>query len=405
MKLFDKYLLACTNQRIPMPDLWQRTLGLHLTENLQSHIDTEENTEEIIPTNTKSDIMGYRFQQDETIDRGYVNNQVRRLELNNQSKYLLQLYLEALKEHKGLDYTSYLSVGTSTFSFPYYTTTATVLRGHKYSLYGLTMKPVTIQLKSAATNEVYAQKVYGLLSYISPHIIDVDALLHGWAELQAKHLIENSEIKLLEIIKALHTNEKDYIVTEKDYIINDNDSKELKELKTIHTLKDNIDVFTAEFLEKIETLDEYLTLEVKSYSQVQIVTNAQLKFPISTTDLDKTKEEIARGTYEYDLGYRERYNHTEPKVNTSANIIMADQSVVSKFPAFYPSQAYLQLEYSNKLIPALLDIGIVHNSPQALKDLLPADLVGETIEQKIQIQESKASLFDVDKYIGSNFLW
>ena len=32
MKLFEKYLLACTNQRIPMPKEWQKSLGLDLDE-------------------------------------------------------------------------------------------------------------------------------------------------------------------------------------------------------------------------------------------------------------------------------------------------------------------------------------------------------------------------------------
>lgn len=345
MKLFEKYLLACTNQRIPMPPVWQDSLGLGLDTTVQTHIDTEDKTERI-PAGTKSEIVGYRFQQDDVLERGFVNRQVRKLELDENARYLLSLYLEAIKNHRGTDFTPYFSIGVSSFSFPYYTTRASVIRGKKYSVYGLTTKPVIIRLKSAATNEIYAENVYGLLSLISPRVIDIDTWLKGYAASKASSTGKN----IVDILRGL------------------------------------------------QALDEYLTLEVQAYVEVTIVPGTYEKLHmIQCIEKFEISDEDKEGK-----SHDELYTH---EFVLTSKVIEVDNLSVSRLPALYPSVAYFALAYSDKLIPALLDMQITKNLPTQLYELIPSDLDGDTYEQKIKLHTADEALYDVDEFIGSKFVW
>ena len=155
MKLFEKYLLACTNQRIPMPKKWQDSLGLSLDETKQEHAETG------------TQLTGYRFQQDETINRGFVHREVRSLELNEQAKYLISLYLNALKEHKKLDFTPYFNVGVTVYQFPYYITKVNLIRGEKYSIYGDTLRPVYGRVYSDFNHDVSFKDQSFMISCLS----------------------------------------------------------------------------------------------------------------------------------------------------------------------------------------------------------------------------------------------
>lgn len=178
MKLFDKYLLACTNQRIPMPDSWQKSMGLDLTPVKQSY------------SLNSSEITGYKFQQDETLERGYVQREIKSLELDQESKYLIYLYLNALADHKGLNCLPYFSLGTTTYSFPLYTLTAPVIKGKKYSLYGSTIRPTTLRFYSTASPsvEIYST-TYDSLSLMAQKVIDTQELVDDFVNQNANKFI------------------------------------------------------------------------------------------------------------------------------------------------------------------------------------------------------------------------
>ena len=167
MRLFDKYLLACTNQRIPMPPEWQESLELSLTPVKQSKIMDEA---------AQAEIMGYKFQQDDYLKRGFVNQQVKSLELDEKAKYLLQLYLRALKDHKGLDFLPYLQLGTQDFKSPHYITTAPVIEGREYSIYGNSGREVTCQLYLDGSEGILAEKVFDSLSTLKPRVISTQCV-------------------------------------------------------------------------------------------------------------------------------------------------------------------------------------------------------------------------------------
>lgn len=160
MKLFEKYLLASTNQRIPMPKDWQSTMGLSLAPNVQSHSE--------VP----AEITGYRFQQNDVLQRGFVHRQVDSMQLNEEATYLLLLYLQALKEHKDIDARPYLTVGETTFLFPNYQHTVDIIKGLDYTIYGRTERSIRVELRNEALDNELIGVVEGdSLNPNSPLII------------------------------------------------------------------------------------------------------------------------------------------------------------------------------------------------------------------------------------------
>ncbi|MCM1323008.1 MAG: hypothetical protein NC218_02380 [Acetobacter sp.] len=212
MKLFEKYLLAVTNQRIPMPKIWQKSLGLDLEETKQIY---EDNV---------SEITGYRFQQDETLNRGYVHREVRSLELDDQAKYLISLYLNALKEHKHTDFTPYFNVGVSTYSFPFYTTRVNVIRGQVYSIYGNTVKPTQVRIYSSAAYE----------EEIVKDVVDEEGTVIGKRK-EVRKYAANEKVFADFIISAIAT-DKQYRLDTNDYLSGEQSD-----------------------------IDEYIEMEIKSY--------------------------------------------------------------------------------------------------------------------------------------------
>lgn len=149
MKLFERYLMACTNQRIPMPNAWQTSLGLSLCATKQLVTSGQASVES----------TGYAFQQDDSIQRGFVNHVSRTKTRTKVNDYIMQLYLQAIKYHKGEDYSSYFLPSTTHYEFPHYVTETPVIMGEAYSIYGSTTLPVRVLLYSEVLGGV-AQPVY-----------------------------------------------------------------------------------------------------------------------------------------------------------------------------------------------------------------------------------------------------
>lgn len=170
-RIFDRYLVAVTSQRIPMPDLWLEDLGLSLTDTVQSKLVTSPSSD---TGKEPIGITGYRFQQDEVIQRGYVHKQATSMQLEETSKYLLQIYLEALYEHKGVDYRHYLQTAVYTQSGHKMISRASLLRGQVYYIYIDTLMPVTVNILK--NDEVIFSSLVNGANTNTPLVVDTTSL-------------------------------------------------------------------------------------------------------------------------------------------------------------------------------------------------------------------------------------
>lgn len=166
-KIFDRYLVAATSQRIPMPSLWQDELGLSLSDTKQSRLVATESSS---TGNEAVGIIGYRFQQDEVLQRGYVHKQATSMQLDETSKYLLQLYLEALYEHQGVDYRHYLQTAVYTQSGHKMISKSSLIRGLTYYIYLDTLMPLTVRILK--NDEVVLSSVVNGANTNKPIVLD-----------------------------------------------------------------------------------------------------------------------------------------------------------------------------------------------------------------------------------------
>ncbi len=330
MRLFDKFLLACTNQRIPMPRSWQSSLGLDLDDKKQVHAETG------------SEIAGYRFQQDETIQRGYVNREVRSLELDTEARYLISLYLNALREHKGVDFTPYFSAGEITYQFPYYTTRVNIIRGKKYSIYGNTLRPTEVRIYCEANNVDIKTFIFSTLSLTNHKMIDTEKEFEEF-------LNKPEQPKKEEFIVDGNYNEEDYN-------------------KAVAKYEEDLAGYDKRLNEE-SAKDEYFILEIKSFVPVVVI----------------------QGEYEKSSSVAVANHKAELK------------SYVDEKPRLFPSAGLQQLDYSNKLMPLLTDMTITKESPQEERELVGSAYYGETFEEKVKCNTK--GIYDVDEYIGGKFLW
>lgn len=166
MRLFDKYLISVVDQRIPMPNDWQKSLKLGMEGASQVQLSDEQNIT----------LHGYNFQQSDVLDRGYISNEVHTYDFKSSPdlRYLLQLYLRAIKDHTGKDYMSYFPISTTVSSSDslLFTTTAPVILGQTYSFYARTYYPVKIEiyLQDVIPEPIYT-KTYNTVSPIEPIVI------------------------------------------------------------------------------------------------------------------------------------------------------------------------------------------------------------------------------------------
>lgn len=329
MKLFEKYLLACTNQRIPMPKEWQKSLGLDLDERKQVH------------DATRAEITGYRFQQDDTLERGFVHREVRSLELDEQARYLIGLYLNAIKEHKGTDFTPYFNVGVSIYQFPYYVTKVPIIRNEVYSIYGSTLQPVQARIYSEASD------------------IEESFLIHALSQVNHYELRTRTYFDIEEKKLALVYEEELLAAAEKEALENGTPLTEEKR-KEIEAQAKMMAIAA------LQSQDEYFMLELKSFQPLTVV----------------------HGSY-------------EPIAQLAVN---GDNAVVKmKDPKMYPSVGIHLLEYADKLMPLLTDMTITKNSPTEERQLVNSNYYGDTIEDKVK--RNTRGLTDVDEFVGGNFLW
>lgn len=167
MRLFDKYLLSIVDQRIPMPTEWQESLKLSMSNNTQSQISADES--HLVP------LHGYNFQQSDVLERGYIFNEVRTYDFNSSQdlRYLLHLYLRAIKDYTGKNYMPYLPVSVSQASSEslLYDTTAPIIFGQTYSLYARTSYPMKVEVYlSGVLSEPIFSKIYRTVSPVAPII-------------------------------------------------------------------------------------------------------------------------------------------------------------------------------------------------------------------------------------------
>lgn len=169
MRLFDKYLISVVDQRIPMPSDWQESLKLKMVGASQVQLPAEEDGKDIT-------LHGYNFQQSDVLNRGYISNEVRTYDFKSSQdlRYLLQLYLRAIKDHTGKDYMSYFPISTTVSSSDslLVTTTAPVILGQTYSFYAPTHYPVKIEiyLQDVIPEPIYT-RTYNTLSPIEPIVL------------------------------------------------------------------------------------------------------------------------------------------------------------------------------------------------------------------------------------------
>lgn len=166
--IFNRYLVAVTSQRIPMPSLWLEELGLTLTDTQQSRVVTSRD---------QVGITGYRFQQDEVLQRGYAHRQAISMQLDETSKYLLQLYMQALYEHKGVDYRHYLQTAVYTQEGQEIISKASLIRGLKYYIYIDTMIPFRVSICENDTEIAF--RVCGGSTLSQPLVIDTAGTIGG----------------------------------------------------------------------------------------------------------------------------------------------------------------------------------------------------------------------------------
>ena len=172
MRLFDKYLISVVNQRIPMPPDWQKSLNLSMSGSSQVQIPSTSDTF------TKDiTLHGYNFQQSDVLTRGYISNEVRSYDFKSSEdlRYLLQLYLRAIKDHTGKNYLPYfpLSVTAANADSTLLTTTAPVVLGQTYSFYARTLYPIKIEIYiSGVLPEPIYSKTFRDSSPISPISIE-----------------------------------------------------------------------------------------------------------------------------------------------------------------------------------------------------------------------------------------
>lgn len=344
-----------------MPKCWQASLGLGLEENGQlyeglTHADAdypnETFTDETAPYTT-----GYRFQRDDTINRGYVHSQPRTMELDSKARYLLSLYLVALQQHQNKDYLGYLTMSTQTYSFPYYTAVAPVVRGLSYFVFGRTMLPSQGRIYSEADGRE-----------ISFDIAYLDAL-------EPKMIIDGSKLYdiRLDSETAQEPTEDEQVESPADRPeadttpLTEEEQAELDARAKADALEERDDAIYEFFNAHIDD-EEYLMLEIKSQSPIAILAHSYI--PGS--------------------GDSQMYEAMPTGLKPTDDI-----------KAMYPRCGFMHLDYSDKLIPALLDIQINEDSPQEMKDLLNADSLGSSLADTIR--KSTESVYDRDGNMGPHF--
>lgn len=387
MKLFEKYLLACTNQRIPLPSGWQRTLGLSLEPTVQKD------------TQASSPITGYRFQQDEVLQRGFAHRQVSTMQLNAESTYLLQLYLLALKEHKGIKAYQYLSVGTTTYEYPYYTTKVDAIKEFDYTLYGRSGIDAKLILTNTARGvEIYRQYI-GALDANSPVVLHTSKVIEDYLASSPKGTVpvESNKFTIDNILYEIDTSANCVRVVL-------DSEKSLNYMQhTTHSWRDieipiEEDRFTISGIEYtiVTTSSTMVALEYVITSEL-LAQSSEFYELIITSGAPVT---VVPGAYPDTPLYTYTREETVSPSFT-ARVALSDKGIY--YPLLLSRAGYFGLQFSNKLIPVLLGMNITDESPLKERELLPVSFIGEDFKQKIML--NTPGIFDVDENLGDKIVW
>lgn len=161
--MIEGFLNNLISQRIPMVNSWSKNLG----------VEIDKNTRKEIKTTLKTEKSGYAFLS--TINRGYISYKQKRLGLTSDSRYLLGMFLRALREIKGLNLMPFFDCVSETEIIPpERITKAPIVFGEKYSIFADSTMPVNIYLEYLNTDlESIKKQIYsGAISSRRPVRVD-----------------------------------------------------------------------------------------------------------------------------------------------------------------------------------------------------------------------------------------
>ena len=299
-RLFDRYLAATVKKKVPMPVSWLQSLGL----------GTDGDAYYAVEGGYKQVFSGYQFEQDETLERGFISSRLFSSALDGDSTYQVAMYLRAIKTHLGKDFISYFNAAVVEKPTQFkYITRIPVVEGEKYTIFGHSELPLTWRYYSEISDTEFAKGEIGFIA--NPYLINT----------------------------SLYMVPPEY-----------------------------------------EEEQEYFMLEVTSYASITILPGSYNRWNNYVEEND-TSQEIApfKRTVQTDKAGMQAL--TIPSLTNGGR-------------------------YSDKLIPALLDMQVTERSSKKLIDLVSLQLVGEASQTVgTKIKNNTEGIYDVDEYIGRNLRW
>lgn len=157
--LFNKYLLSRILEGIPMPSTWQESFGIKLEGSAQ--VEIEKDSEGI---SNGQQLSGYIFGRDNPLGRGFIRAKNLSEILGRKEKYMIQLLLEAIKDHEGADYTNYFNGSETSKVNGNYEVTIPVIAGGIYTIIGTSELPATWSYYSELSGQEFASGEWGSLT-------------------------------------------------------------------------------------------------------------------------------------------------------------------------------------------------------------------------------------------------
>lgn len=159
------FLNNLVRERIPMPNSWQKSMGLSVQPFSQDEFDSIARAE-----NT-----GYAFL--DKLQRGYISHKQRTFEYSGDTQYLLGMYLRALKKMKGIDLMPFYNCVTETESSTNQKVFhAPIVVGEKYSIYCDSTLPIKLEAIYTNTEIVLYSEQIRKCSSDRPFVFDSSAL-------------------------------------------------------------------------------------------------------------------------------------------------------------------------------------------------------------------------------------
>lgn len=182
-KLIIGFLNNLVRERIPMPNSWQKSMGLSVQPFSQDeYAPAGEIT--VVAENT-----GYAFL--DKLQRGYISHKHRTFEYSGDTQYLLGMYLRALKKMTGMNLMPFYNcvneieskVNQAIFHAP-------IVAGEAYSIYCDTTFPITMEVVYTNTNSIIFKKQIRSCSSNRPFVYDTSVIesMEGYDENSLEYL-------------------------------------------------------------------------------------------------------------------------------------------------------------------------------------------------------------------------